>query len=186
MLQLPKLSYLLLDVVSTKLLVFLISIILLLSWTSYTLPRESLIHYYIHIRSILLLSFKNSEISLEEITTITSNSGIVLAKNWLLHFLVDKDTKSFNSSLSFLYKLSWDFCKKNVSVIPFFLNGGCPSKHWILKEKFFLNSSMMISILLKYLLSKVVHGFNTLITLILSALELLELLSIMLLLANTD
>ena len=186
MLQLPKLSYLLLDVVSTKLLVFLISIILLLSWTSYTLPRESLIHYYIHIRSILLLSFKNSEISLEEITTITSNSGIVLAKNWLLHFLVDKDTKSFNSSLSFLYKLSWDFCKKNVSVIPFFLNGGCPSKQWILMEKISSNSSIITSILLNYLLLKAVYGFNTLVTLILSTLELLELLLITLLSVNID
>ena len=33
--------------------------------------------------------------------------------NWSLHFLVDKDTKSFKLSSSFLYKSSWDFCKKH-------------------------------------------------------------------------
>ena len=32
--------------------------------------------------------------------------------NWILHSLVDKDTRKFNVSLIYLYKLSWDFCRK--------------------------------------------------------------------------
>ena len=32
--------------------------------------------------------------------------------NWPLHSLVDKDTRSFDSSPNFPCKLSWDFCKK--------------------------------------------------------------------------
>ena len=34
-------------------------------------------------------------------------------QNWLLHSLMDKDTKSFDLSLIFPYKSSWDFCKKH-------------------------------------------------------------------------
>ena len=33
-------------------------------------------------------------------------------QNWLLHSLVDKDSKSFDSVPIFLCKLSWDYCKK--------------------------------------------------------------------------
>jgi len=33
-------------------------------------------------------------------------------ENWLLHLAVDKDSKSFNLSLSLPCKSSWDFCKK--------------------------------------------------------------------------
>jgi len=43
----------------------------------YTLPRESLNHYHIYTKSILLLSFKNSENFLGRITIITLNSGTV-------------------------------------------------------------------------------------------------------------
>ena len=34
-------------------------------------------------------------------------------KNWLLHSAVDKDSKIFNLSTSFLYKSSWNFSKKH-------------------------------------------------------------------------
>ena len=33
-------------------------------------------------------------------------------QNWLLHSLMDKDSKSFNSVPIFSYKSSWDYCKK--------------------------------------------------------------------------
>jgi len=33
-------------------------------------------------------------------------------EKWLLHFLVDKDTRSFNISPILFCKLSWDFCNK--------------------------------------------------------------------------
>ena len=34
-------------------------------------------------------------------------------QNWLLHSLVDKDSKSFDSQPIFPCKLSWDYCKKH-------------------------------------------------------------------------
>ena len=34
---------------------------------------------------------------------------------WRFHNDVDKDSKSFNLTLSFLYKISWDYCKKTDS-----------------------------------------------------------------------
>jgi len=33
-------------------------------------------------------------------------------QNWLLHLIVDKDSKSFNSVFIFPCKLSWNYCKK--------------------------------------------------------------------------
>ena len=38
--------------------------------------------------------------------------GLPSKQNWLLHSLVDKDSKSFDSVPIFLCKLSWDYCKK--------------------------------------------------------------------------
>ena len=75
---------------------------------------------------------------------------------------------------------------RNMIVIPFFHNGEYSSKCWITREEISLNSSMINQIFLNYLLSRVVLGFNTLITQIHYILELLKLSSIMLLLVNID
>ena len=113
MLQLPKPSYLLLDVVSTKLLVSLISIISLSSDSLYATKRifDSSSHpYQIYSATIsqeLRDFFKRNNNNHIEFWDCPSN------QNWLLHSLVDKDTKSFDLSPFFPCKSSWDFCKKH-------------------------------------------------------------------------
>jgi len=71
-------------------------------------------------------------------------------------------------------------------MITFFLNRRCLFKHQISKKEISLTFLIITSILLNRQILKTAHGYNTLVTSTLFALELLEPLSTMLLLANTD
>ena len=99
--------------------------------------------------------------------------------------LMDKNTKSFELLPSFPYKSSWIFVRNAIATL-FYHNRGCPFKHQIAKEKISLNFLIMNQILLNYLLSRIVLGFNTPVTQIHYVLALLKLLSIMLLSVNID
>ena len=150
------------------------------------LPRESLIHYYIYIKSILLLSLENSENSLGRISTIILNSGIVLVIKTGHYISQQTKIQRVSNYYQAFYTYHLGIFARNVIVIPFFHNREYSSKCWITREEISLNSSMINQIFLNYLLLRMVLGFNTLVTQIHYTLELLKLSSIMLLLANIN
>ena len=102
-------------------------------------------------------------------------------QNWPLHSLVDKDFKSFNSQPIFSCKLFWDYCKK-CEYNSILSQQKMSFQVLDLKERNFLE--LLDSILLSHLLSMVVLGCNISAILTHCMLELLEPLSIMLLLVN--
>jgi len=60
-----------------------------------------------------IISYKLRDFFNKDINNCIEFWDCLSNKNWLLYSAVDKDSKSFDLSPSFPYKLSWDFCKKH-------------------------------------------------------------------------
>ena len=148
------------------------------------LPREFLIPQYTCIKFTWLQYLVSLENFSQGTVTIASNSGTVLTNKTGLYTLQQTRTPRTLTQCLSSHVDCLGIIAKNVNVTLLILNGKCLFKCQTLKGEIFQNYLTVTKILLSHPLSKAVLGFNILAILIHCALELLEPLSITLLLVN--
>jgi len=84
------------------------------SWIPFTLPKKYLIHHPIYIKFILAtISGELREFFHKDGNNFIEFWNCSSNYKWLLHHIVDKETKKFNLTSIFSYRSFWDLSRKN-------------------------------------------------------------------------